>query len=160
MKPCLIFDLDGTLLDTSIELAASLNHALESIGRPPIETHGVKALVAQFDEPDRPYLSRTAPQFLKARMSDYDHLARTEAHAQLVLSSFKAKADEAKAKKEADKKAKADTKAKADDEKKLKARLISGAGHPVIGSYDDAVEQLQEARFGETVATSRQSAAA
>lgn len=39
------FDLDGTLLDTSIELAASLNHALESIGRPPIETHGVKALV-------------------------------------------------------------------------------------------------------------------
>ena len=37
---------------------------------------GVKALVAQFDEPDRPYLSRTAPQFLKARMSDYDHLAR------------------------------------------------------------------------------------
>jgi phosphoglycolate phosphatase len=39
------FDLDGTLLDTSIELAASLNHALESIGRQPIETHGVKALV-------------------------------------------------------------------------------------------------------------------
>lgn len=39
------FDLDGTLLDTSIELAASLNHALESIGRPPIETQGVKALV-------------------------------------------------------------------------------------------------------------------
>lgn len=32
------FDLDGTLLDTSIELAASLNHALESIGRPPIAT--------------------------------------------------------------------------------------------------------------------------
>ena len=39
------FDLDGTLLDTSIELAASLNHALESIGRPPIATGGVKALV-------------------------------------------------------------------------------------------------------------------
>ncbi len=39
------FDLDGTLLDTSIELATSLNHALESIGRPPIATDGVKALV-------------------------------------------------------------------------------------------------------------------
>lgn len=39
------FDLDGTLLDTSIELAASLNHALESIGRPPIAAQDVKALV-------------------------------------------------------------------------------------------------------------------
>ena len=37
---------------------------------------GVKALVAQFDAPDRPYVSRTAPQFVKARISDYDHLAR------------------------------------------------------------------------------------
>ncbi|HEX2801403.1 MAG TPA: double-strand break repair protein AddB, partial [Phenylobacterium sp.] len=37
---------------------------------------GVQALIAQFDEPGRPYLSRTAPQFVKARMSDYDHLAR------------------------------------------------------------------------------------
>ena len=37
---------------------------------------GVKALVAQFDEPDRAYVSRTAPQFVKARISDYDHLAR------------------------------------------------------------------------------------
>jgi phosphoglycolate phosphatase len=39
------FDLDGTLLDSSYELAASLNHALASIGRPPIATNGVKALV-------------------------------------------------------------------------------------------------------------------
>ena len=39
------FDLDGTLLDTSLELAASLNHALQSIRRPPIATDGVKALV-------------------------------------------------------------------------------------------------------------------
>ncbi len=30
------------------------------------------------------------------------------------------------------------------DEQKLKARLISGAGHPVIGSYDDAVETFQK----------------
>ena len=39
------FDLDGTLLDSSYELAASLNHALASIGRPPIATNGVKTLV-------------------------------------------------------------------------------------------------------------------
>ena len=37
---------------------------------------GLKALIEQFDEPDRPYISRTAPQFVKARISDYDHLAR------------------------------------------------------------------------------------
>lgn len=39
------FDLDGTLLDTSIELAASLNHALASIGRAPIDPAEVKSLV-------------------------------------------------------------------------------------------------------------------
>jgi alkanesulfonate monooxygenase SsuD/methylene tetrahydromethanopterin reductase-like flavin-dependent oxidoreductase (luciferase family) len=30
-----------------------------------------------------------------------------------------------------------------DDEKKMKARLISGAGFPLVGSYDDAVETMQ-----------------
>lgn len=39
------FDLDGTLVDSSHELAASLNHALASIGRRPIGTEDVKALV-------------------------------------------------------------------------------------------------------------------
>ena len=33
-------------------------------------------LIARFDDPDQPYLSRVAPQFVKARVSDYDHLAR------------------------------------------------------------------------------------
>ena len=32
--------------------------------------------VARFDDPEQPYLSRVAPQFVKARVSDYDHLAR------------------------------------------------------------------------------------
>ena len=36
----------------------------------------LKALVARFDSPNQPYLSRVAPQFVKARASDYDHLAR------------------------------------------------------------------------------------
>jgi ATP-dependent helicase/nuclease subunit B len=37
---------------------------------------GLAELVGRFDDPAQPYLSRTAPQFVKARMSDYDHLAR------------------------------------------------------------------------------------
>ena len=37
---------------------------------------GLAQLVARFDDPAQPYLSRVAPQFVKARMSDYDHLAR------------------------------------------------------------------------------------
>lgn len=43
--PIVGFDLDGTLLDTSIELAASLNHALASIGREAIDHGDVKSLV-------------------------------------------------------------------------------------------------------------------
>jgi ATP-dependent helicase/nuclease subunit B len=37
---------------------------------------GLAELVARFDDPAQPYLSRVAPQFVKARISDYDHLAR------------------------------------------------------------------------------------
>ncbi len=37
---------------------------------------GVQKLVTDFDRPGQPYVSRTAPQFVKARISDYDHLAR------------------------------------------------------------------------------------
>ncbi|MFL5298258.1 MAG: double-strand break repair protein AddB [Phenylobacterium sp.] len=37
---------------------------------------GLARLVARFDDPAQPYVSRVAPQFVKARVSDYDHLAR------------------------------------------------------------------------------------
>jgi len=37
---------------------------------------GLKALVRQFRDPDRPYVSRTAPQFVRDRHGYYDHLAR------------------------------------------------------------------------------------
>lgn len=47
----------------------SLEAALQAL-------EGAKALIAQYDEPDRAYASRIAPQFVKARVSDYDHLAR------------------------------------------------------------------------------------
>jgi phosphoglycolate phosphatase len=39
------FDLDGTLLDTSLELSAALNHALTSVGRPTLATKDVLSLV-------------------------------------------------------------------------------------------------------------------
>lgn len=39
------FDLDGTLLDTSGDLAAALNHALESAGRPPVAVEAVRPMV-------------------------------------------------------------------------------------------------------------------
>jgi phosphoglycolate phosphatase len=41
----IIFDLDGTLVDTAGDLTASLNHALGTLGRPPIDPDGVRAMV-------------------------------------------------------------------------------------------------------------------
>mgnify|MGYP003350814454 CR=1 FL=1 len=37
---------------------------------------GLKRRVALFDRPETPYASWAAPQFLKDRGGDYDHLAR------------------------------------------------------------------------------------
>jgi phosphoglycolate phosphatase len=39
------FDLDGTLADTSLDLAAALNHALVRLGRPEVPTDSVRHLV-------------------------------------------------------------------------------------------------------------------
>ncbi len=39
------FDLDGTLLDTSGDLAAAVNHALMSAGRPPLPVDRVKPMI-------------------------------------------------------------------------------------------------------------------
>jgi len=37
---------------------------------------GLARLIEAFDDPDRAYVSRTAPQFVKDRHGDHDHLAR------------------------------------------------------------------------------------
>ena len=55
-----------------VEVRALAGEASEEAAR----LEGARRLVAQYDDPARPYLSRIAPQFLKARVSDYDHLAR------------------------------------------------------------------------------------
>ena len=39
------FDLDGTLLDTSGDLGVALNHALSTIGRPPVPQEQVMGLI-------------------------------------------------------------------------------------------------------------------
>jgi phosphoglycolate phosphatase len=41
----IIFDLDGTLVDTAGDLAASLNHALGVLGRPAIDPDSVRPMV-------------------------------------------------------------------------------------------------------------------
>ena len=41
----IIFDLDGTLVDTAGDLTASLNHALGVLGRPAIDPSDVRAMV-------------------------------------------------------------------------------------------------------------------
>ena len=45
------FDLDGTLLDTSGDLAAAVNHALESAGRPALPVERVRPMIGGGSRP-------------------------------------------------------------------------------------------------------------
>lgn len=42
---CVLFDLDGTLVDSAPDIAAALNIALETMGRPPLDLGTVKGMV-------------------------------------------------------------------------------------------------------------------
>ena len=44
-KTALLFDLDGTLIDSAPDICASVNKALESVGREPISLANIKSLV-------------------------------------------------------------------------------------------------------------------
>ncbi|MDE2181479.1 MAG: HAD-IA family hydrolase [Alphaproteobacteria bacterium] len=45
--PALVFDLDGTLVDTAPDLLAALNTALEAEGRPPVDPGDLRRLVGR-----------------------------------------------------------------------------------------------------------------
>ena len=45
MFNALLFDLDGTIIDSAPDVCASLNRALFSMGRPPITIEDTKMLV-------------------------------------------------------------------------------------------------------------------
>ncbi|WP_439533820.1 phosphoglycolate phosphatase [Polymorphobacter sp.] len=42
---CIVFDLDGTLVDSAPDLCAALNHALGALGRPPVPADEVRHMV-------------------------------------------------------------------------------------------------------------------
>jgi phosphoglycolate phosphatase len=42
-----VFDLDGTLADTAADIAAAINHALGTVGRPPLPVEQVRGLIGE-----------------------------------------------------------------------------------------------------------------
>ena len=79
-----IFDLDGTLVDTAPDLCASLNHALAAVGRPGVDAatvrhlvgHGARVLIerglAQSGAVNAALVDRAMPAFLSYYA---DHIA-------------------------------------------------------------------------------------
>mgnify|MGYP002347233212 CR=1 FL=1 len=73
----LVFDLDGTLVDTSADLCASLNHVLRLYARPEVDAdtvrhlvgHGARALIqrglALAGEDDPALVEEAVPHFLR-----------------------------------------------------------------------------------------------
>jgi phosphoglycolate phosphatase len=85
MAPALIFDLDGTLVDTAPDLLAALNHALALEGRPPVNPanlrqlvgHGARVMIAEaFKTAIGPTDPEMAERMLKTFLAFYrDHIA-------------------------------------------------------------------------------------
>ena len=74
MFPYVVFDLDGTLLDTLQDLAAACNHALSAMGLP---THPVDAY--------RTMVGNGIPTLMERMLPPH---CRTEGSIQLALSIF------------------------------------------------------------------------
>jgi phosphoglycolate phosphatase len=75
----LVFDLDGTLVDTAPDLVAATNHVLEHIGLPPVAEeslrpwigHGAKRMVERAIGPAAERLSQAEREALLERYFDY-----------------------------------------------------------------------------------------
>lgn len=80
MKSYIIFDLDGTLLNTIDDLAAATNHALKALGFPP---HGLWVYPTMVGNGVRKLIERALPDD-----------SRTEQHINAALAEFKAYYDE------------------------------------------------------------------
>ncbi len=77
LPPVVVFDLDGTLVDTADDLAAAMNHCLALKGCPPLSTadvrpligHGARALLAQglaaAGVADDALIEQLMPEFLR-----------------------------------------------------------------------------------------------
>jgi ATP-dependent helicase/nuclease subunit B len=62
--------------DPAGEEIAPLAGEADAADLPQVTWAGLEALIQRYEDPARPYVSRTAPQFVKTYASDYDHLAR------------------------------------------------------------------------------------
>lgn len=75
----LVFDLDGTLVDTAPDLVAATNHVLEDVGLPPVDAttlrpcigHGAKYMIAKATEAAQPALTERDREQLLGRFLDY-----------------------------------------------------------------------------------------
>ena len=104
MTPALIFDLDGTLVDTAPDLLAGLNHVLAGEGRAPVKPehlrrlvgHGARVMISEaFKMAIGPADPDTTGRMLQGFLTHYrDHIAdhsRPYPGVMQTLEGFKAK---------------------------------------------------------------------
>jgi phosphoglycolate phosphatase len=83
----LVFDLDGTLVDTAPDLVAATNHVLDHLGLPRVDEatlrpyvgHGAKHMICRAVGPEAERMSEAQHEALLKRYLDYygDHIADT-----------------------------------------------------------------------------------
>jgi phosphoglycolate phosphatase len=75
-----VFDLDGTLVDTSLDLAAAMNHVMDRLGRPAVPVDEVRHMVGQgarrLIEQGLAYSGGGAPELIDQELPAFlDHYA-------------------------------------------------------------------------------------
>ena len=69
--PLLIFDLDGTLIDSAADIAVALNKTLSHFGKPTVSD---EVVVAHIGEGLRKFLADFFPEFQNSVPADYKHV--------------------------------------------------------------------------------------